>query len=64
MSYAARDDESGGKVRAENGLPSAASILSFTKNLSHGVSLHLRENIAPSKPGIKHLAIDTDMFIF
>ncbi len=26
------------------------------KNLSHSASLHSRENIAPSKPGIKHLA--------
>jgi hypothetical protein len=25
------------------------------KNLAHSASLHSRENIAPSKPGIKHL---------
>jgi hypothetical protein len=30
-------------------------VASAVKNLAHSASLHARENIAPSKSGIKHL---------
>ncbi len=33
----------------------AIEVGAAVKNLSHNASLHSRENIAPSKSGIKHL---------